>query len=402
MASVHPMLLLALALIPAARGATCAEGHVPDCSCSRVDLEDANARLVHGLLKRIVSTPFFAHFKVNLCSSCALWQDNPLCLLRDCAVCECENPPAWAWDVECGLPQVEQHLVLGTSPRIIAGWPPLSSSSEEVTSESEGVVVDLRENPERYTGYGGESAATVWKAVHSENCFQPPQQAGDGEVCLLPREQRVYNRLLSGIHASISLHIARKYCLERNSSSVGECAKWGLAPEVAAERVLRHPERVENLYAAFAILLRAVVKAGPAVSAAVPRDDPDFAEGLQEWERELFPEVQLWAATCPKTFAEEGLFLGPEAETVWEQVQHRLTHLAEIMKCVGCDRCKLWGSLQTLGLSTALRVLFQPGKQTELSRQEAVALVHTLERLSSSLQYVREFQQEELVAIITS
>mmetsp|Transcript_59421 Transcript_59421/g.173876 ORF Transcript_59421/g.173876 Transcript_59421/m.173876 type:complete len:426 (-) Transcript_59421:300-1577(-) len=376
----------------------CPAGNVSDCCCTFMELEDSNTRVVHGLLKRVVATPFFAHFKLNLCSKCSLWHDNPLCSLRDCAVCECEEPPAWAMDEGCGKPQVDRQLDLGVSPSIATGWPlALFPSGMEQSSDDEDVVVDLRLNPERYTGYGGESAARVWSAIHSENCFQPaqPDSAGQrkSEVCLLPREQRVYNRLLSGLHASISLHIARTYCLERNASTVGECARWGAALEVASERVLQHPDRLENLYAAFAMLLRAVVKAGPAVSAAVPKEDPEFAAGLQEWETEIFPEVQRMADACPKTFAEEELFAGPSGEALWDQVQGRLDHLAEIMKCVGCDRCKLWGTLQTLGISTALRVLFQFDSEVQLSRQEAVALVHTLERLSSSLVYVREFRQ---------
>ena len=68
----------------------------------------------------------------------------------------------------------------------------------------------------------------------------------------------------------------------------------------------------------------------------------------------------------------------------------------------GCDRCKLWGSLQALGMGTALKILFPvesteaegTGTRVELSRQEAVALVHTLERLSSSLIYADMFRHQ--------
>lgn len=28
------------------------------------------------------------------------------------------------------------------------------------------------------------------------------------------------------------------------------------------------------------------------------------------------------------------------------------------MDCVGCDKCRLWGKLQTQGLGTALKILF--------------------------------------------
>ncbi|KAM3338624.1 hypothetical protein P3S68_030710 [Capsicum galapagoense] len=28
------------------------------------------------------------------------------------------------------------------------------------------------------------------------------------------------------------------------------------------------------------------------------------------------------------------------------------------MECVGCEKCRLWGKLQVLGLGTALKILF--------------------------------------------
>ena len=34
------------------------------------------------------------------------------------------------------------------------------------------IYVDLTLNPERYTGYGGESATRIWNAIYEENCFR--------------------------------------------------------------------------------------------------------------------------------------------------------------------------------------------------------------------------------------
>lgn len=118
------------------------------------------------------------------------------------------------------------------------------------------VYIDLTENPERFTGYAGPSSARVWKAIYEENCFDivhrmtegcetcnnimnlgdsstkhrnpfahvPKDKAelhqfltdlaeeSDGsnedEVCL---EKRVYYRLISGLHSSISIHICDEW-----------------------------------------------------------------------------------------------------------------------------------------------------------------------------------------------
>lgn len=38
---------------------------------------------------------------------------------------------------------------------------------------AEGLYVDLLQNPERFTGYAGDSSSRVWKAIYEENCFSP-------------------------------------------------------------------------------------------------------------------------------------------------------------------------------------------------------------------------------------
>jgi ERO1-like protein alpha len=42
-----------------------------------------------------------------------------------------------------------------------------------VNDNQEGAqYVDLSLNPERYTGYKGDSAQKIWKSIYLENCFQ--------------------------------------------------------------------------------------------------------------------------------------------------------------------------------------------------------------------------------------
>jgi len=119
---------------------------------------------------------------------------------------------------------------------------------------TEGVYVSLVQNPERFTGYAGDHAHSVWREIYKENCFEmQPQtseeeeiltrnQLGQGpakndlEAVLLGRskgqrmtgtslaqeynqlqlentclEKRVFWRLISGMHTSISTHLAWDY-----------------------------------------------------------------------------------------------------------------------------------------------------------------------------------------------
>ena len=355
---------------------------VSDCCCTVGDLREANA-VVRPLLQRIVRTSFFSHFKMNLCSACELWQDSPTCMLRDCSVCECEAPPAWADQAEAA-----EECTASFDENVVS---PVSSSSamnKGWGGDDAAVVVDLRSNPERYTGYGGDSASRAWQEVHT-NCTIRPEEPCSPQLHV---EQRVWNRLLSGLHASISLHIAHDYCLKMDPDKIAECAEWGQNLDLARDRVLSSQQRVDNLHFTFALLLRAVIRAGERIAATAH----SFLEvGSDE---SLLPAVRSLGAvlgmSCPRrTFDESELFRGPEAAALKEQLEAKVKHLRDVMRCVGCDRCKLWGTMQALGVGTALKVLFGE-RDLALGRQEAVALVHTLERLSVSVAVADEMREQ--------
>jgi len=442
---------------------------VPECCCSFCELEQANRDIVYPLLKKVVETPFFSHFKIDLCSSCELWEDAPLCRMKDCSVCECEAPPEWSLNVP-ELPPTgpdpyvnenendcdgvaDDNVVTAVNSEVVDGWETstnnnlafgssglsflLDGNDDDDSESASGVgssgaqVVDLLKNPEGYTGYTGPSAEKVWSAIHSQNCFQVPAPSNidenkeeikaeikgetsnnskdkdneDDKYCFLSPEQRLYNRFISGLHSSISLHIAHSYCLEMDPHNVGECRLWGPNDDMAYDRVLSHPDRVENLYVAFSLLLRAVVKAEFAIAAAVPASDPVLEDSLSYWQESLLPELLALPEKAPLSFDESVLlntnnsnldsYSNDDLKRKRTELQRRFRELQSIVQCVGCDRCKLWGTLQTLGVGTALRILYHdPGRSDSihLTRQEAVALVNTLERLSSSLVFAQEFR----------
>lgn len=107
--------------------------------------------------------------------------------------------------------------------------------------------MDLVGNPERFTGYAGHDARKIWESIYQQNCFsflssgsqsskpQYPssfpsfghggssrslnimeqanndallQLANEEAVCL---EKRVFYRVISGMHTSISVHLCHAY-----------------------------------------------------------------------------------------------------------------------------------------------------------------------------------------------
>ena len=97
------------------------------------------------------------------------------------------------------------------------------------------------------------------------------------------------------------------------------------------------------------------------------------------------------------------MFAGGNARHLKEEIRNKFKNITRIMDCVGCERCKIWGKLQTTGIATALKILFSShddwssvpvinGKRFSLTRSEIVALFQSLCKLSNSLIYLTEFR----------
>ncbi|CAL5390856.1 unnamed protein product [Camellia sinensis] len=369
---------------------------VEDCCCDYETVDSINAEVLHPLLQELVTTPFFRYFKVKLWCDCPFWPEDGMCRLRDCSVCECpetefpeifKKPPRGlpSDDLVCqeGKPQATVDRTLDS--KAFRGWMEVDNpwTNDDETDNSEMTYVNLQLNPERYTGYAGPSARRIWDAVYSENC----PKYSSGEIC---QEKKVLYKLISGLHSSISIHIAADYLLDESTNL------WGKNLELMHDRVLRYPDRVRNLYFTFLFVLRAVTKAADYLEQA-EYDTGNHAEDLkaQSMMRQLLYNPKLQAA-CPLPFDEAKLWQGQSEPELKQQIQKQFRNISALMDCVGCEKCRLWGKLQVLGLGTALKILFSvndqnyPDQILHLQRNEVIALVNLLNRLSESVKLVNE------------
>jgi hypothetical protein len=119
--------------------------------------------------------------------------------------------------------------------------------------EDEGVYVDLIRNPEGYTGYSGEPANRIWKAIYDANCFDSKygKLAPEGESWENCIEKGLFYRIISGFHSSISCHIAYKYF--ENSKK-----EWIKNRILFEKMVGKHRDRIENLGILYLILAKAL------------------------------------------------------------------------------------------------------------------------------------------------
>eukprot|EP00262_Sarcandra_glabra_P006709 TRINITY_DN19203_c0_g1_i1.p1 TRINITY_DN19203_c0_g1~~TRINITY_DN19203_c0_g1_i1.p1 ORF type:complete len:449 (-),score=62.39 TRINITY_DN19203_c0_g1_i1:240-1586(-) len=373
-------------------------GIVEDCCCDYETVDTLNEEVLHPILQELVTTPFFRYFKVKLWCDCPFWPDDGMCRLRDCSVCECpesEFPEPFrnkksfiglsADNLMCqeGKPQATVDRTLDS--KVFRGWIEIDNpwTNDDETDNDEMTYVNLQLNPERYTGYAGASARRIWEAIYTENCPKYPS----GEFC---QEKRVLFKLISGLHSSISVHIASDYLLDEAISL------WGQNLELMYDRVLRYPDRVKNLYFTFLFVLRAVTKAADYLEQA-EYDTGNPTEDLktQSLVRQLLYDPKLDSA-CPLPFDEAKLWRGESGPELKQQIQKQFRNISALMDCVGCEKCRLWGKLQVLGLGTALKILFSVDGQDhldqplQLQRNEVIALVNLLNRLSESVRFVHE------------
>lgn len=323
---------------------------------------------------------------------------------------------------------------------------------DDESALAKGDYVSLVDNPERFTGYAGVGAQQVWEAIYRENCFskpsKEPQSTGQSallgafgnqqqmlaanqlrnvmkeqgvqqkvksaiakgtavarldpveldDTCL---EKRVFHRVISGMHASISTHLCWDYL---NQTS----GQWGPNLTCYEQRLHNYPERISNIYFNYALVMRAVGKLRQHI-----QDYSFCSEDPEQDQRTRSSVLRLASAlpSGPEIFDETVMFQDPDTVALKEDFRNRFRNVSRIMDCVGCDKCRLWGKLQTNGYGTALKILFEfdeydSSNDPPLRRTELVALINTMDRLSHSLMAIKEFRhlinEREGVASIDS
>eukprot|EP00191_Tetraselmis_sp_GSL018_P008154 CAMPEP_0177609656 /NCGR_PEP_ID=MMETSP0419_2-20121207/19234_1 /TAXON_ID=582737 /ORGANISM="Tetraselmis sp., Strain GSL018" /LENGTH=490 /DNA_ID=CAMNT_0019104653 /DNA_START=248 /DNA_END=1720 /DNA_ORIENTATION=- len=373
-----------------------------ECCCAPEEIEELNAYDVSPALDTLIHLPFFRYFKIQLYTECPLWPDDGQCMMETCAVAECEDgeiPLPWRMaekgeidmDVVCLLDKgrqdgseskqpVDTTLDAGVRMRLshVPDWRGVSNPwMVEEEDSGDFIYVDLQRNPEKNTGYKGEHARRVWGAIYGQKCFQ---NITGPEAC---QESRVFYKLVSGVHTSITTHTMPAHLL-----------KHRLGPEWAKPFV-------DNLLFSYLFTLRAVMKAGPLLK-QMTYDTGNPAEDAetQRLMRSLVDSPRLQIA-CPVPFDEGRMWRGEGSEKKKEELRLQLHNVTRAMDCVGCDKCKMWAKLRMLGVAAAFKILFSvedckgEGKSNELvlERNEVIALINLLAQFSSSIEAVRTMHE---------
>uniref|UniRef100_T1JKR4 Uncharacterized protein n=1 Tax=Strigamia maritima TaxID=126957 RepID=T1JKR4_STRMM len=377
------------------------QGQIDDCTCNVDTVDHYNNNKIYPRL----------YFRVNLLRPCPFWPDDSKCASEDCSIKPCEEemvPPGLKPNHHVkynelttnGATCAEDRLgYLNTSIRDgyieeFEKWRIHDDKQDNFCEfddeKSAGMqYVDLLLNPESYTGYKGPSAHQMQLGNNLEG------------LCL---EKRVFFRAISGIHASINIHLSANY-FTRDAFGSGS---WGpnineftrrFSPETTKGE---GPNWLKNLYFVYLLELRALAKATPYLKKEL------YFTGYEEKDqqvRQAMNDILVTANGFPNHFNESTMFAGKrrEAKKLKEEFKLHFRNISRIMDCVGCDKCKLWGKLQVQGLGTAFKILFSGDNRGfslnqmrkdkfQLQRTEIVALINGLGRLSSSIQILEKFR----------
>lgn len=371
----------------------CSQIITPTCNTTFSYIDELNKH-IRPFLTELVRTSFFKYFKLDLDKQCKFWNAQHFCATENCAV---EILPTEQYNWSEITNDNFKPSKLGEINR-----PTQSPASDVNTCEDldyshfdeghECVYVNLLDNPERFTGYGGSQSFDVWKAIYSENCFPNTNpftmtsRDDEPEKCT---EKILFYRLISGMHASIAVHLSNEY-LDANTG------KFYPNLEVFMERVGKFNDRLSNIYFNYALVTQAIVKLNEFFKLA---DLVSETEPLVSNEDPIGLLDSILPSLAETTLFDSSSLFNPDqvAPELKNEFRSRFKNVSAIMDCVGCDRCRMWGKLQTIGYGTALKILFEmedPNNMPILKfrRIELVALFNTFDRLSKSIEAINNFK----------
>lgn len=414
------------------------------CQCTVNQVANATASYFKERLLKLVETPLFR-----------VYAPYP------------DQPGKELYDVQCSIPEFEQHAKELSGMQLGCAIQQCGCSSAECNNDSwrhkpcfmqcredaekvkqsvgslaltkpvksDGghgpVQYDLLQNPEQFTGYGtlleDQSASKIWESLYTDKvCLTSCEEETESEPSAA---KRLVYRVVSGLHASVSTHISMHYGLYDGDGEPATKDNWGFARslhfgpwrELFDKRVGQHPKRIQNMHFVFALLARALHKLKPRLSLLLQSGSKacpscaahhDVTEHLLQ---QLVSPAEHVPGECKsvlEAFNTDALFRGNSSEVflLREDIKRRFSRMGHLMTCVGCDRCKLWGSLQFHAARVALGILldeaggenmqdardqFSIPRLAELRPNDVVALVNALAQLSKSIHQVKEWSHVE-------
>lgn len=206
--------------------------------------------------------------------------------------------------------------------------------------DQEAIGVNLEIAQQIYSGYK-KGAAEIWNEIYKT-----------------AQGNEILSKMISGVHYSIMIHMSIFYKYIFN--------EYWSNPLLYSHK--RNETYYQNLLFAYTMVIKAIKRLNNNYfKCSLQLDGND-----QKILKDLIEQVQGQDYDLPT-----GLRLG--------DYQKKFKKIFDILNCIECDKCKLWGMIQFDGVKTALDII--SGKTTQLKGRELVNLFQLFNKLGSSLIY---------------
>jgi len=320
---------------------------------------------------------FFRYFRVDISRDCPFQMNNALCTTKaKCQLtCECpldKLPQIWIKEdmrlkENLAFSPIKLYDVMKPHHTVGDPW-----SFDQINDSM--IYVDLQTDREMFTGYQGQN---IWKIIYEENCMSLSKECGADNILY---------KIISGMHASVSSQLSEYYVNFKDE-------KQTIVPNefMYYHKVGAFPERLRNLAFAIETLIRAFVRYIDLIE-AFSVDTGDFGEDMKT--KQLLQKLSNVLKNIKDIHFNQNQIFGQHISEPTQKAAYLqyFRNITQVMDCVDCVKCKVYGKMQVLGAGVALRIMLKEN-EIRLTRNELVAFVNTLNKWTESLQIVDRMQQ---------
>lgn len=232
-------------------------------------------------------------------------------------------------------------------------------------SDNDGYI-DLKKIKESYSP-GVRNSSRIWNDMYG-----------------IVKDDTLLTNILSGLHTSVSTHISLFHTKIFNSY---------FSHPVLYQSWFR-PEYKDNLHLLYSVITIAVANLGTNTG-TVEQDAIEFAHFLKEklvsvdLKNKFNKEVETGKSlnelhNLSKYSIEENFkLILKRSPKISKEAISKINDFVRNISCLNCEKCKLWGTIQTKGIKAAIKVL----NGMPLYKNEAIFLINLLRRLSTSIKY---------------
>ncbi|CZT98902.1 hypothetical protein PFAG_03342 [Plasmodium falciparum Santa Lucia] len=351
---------------------------------------EKDAYRAYPILKELKQKDYFRIFKVNLHLSCKVFlKGNEKCKeIKKCSVCECEQDEI-PYNFRTNEIEIIENKMTNEDLKKTFIESKLYKDILGIYAPSnEGFIsyVDLVYNSPSFTAYEGRN---IWNMIYKENCFQ-----NEKSEC---EEMNSFYKIISGMQSNIAV-LSSEYFYLKNDFLFGEIQinnkfnndyfknlNYDYSVTFFKEKIGLYPERIENLYFTFAILLRSMCRLKSLFKQC--KCNSGYEQNDKEAVRLLDDLLENFYHSCSSKE-----FLEPLFPQHGKDILSKFMNITNILDCVPCVKCRLHGKLKT----TALQIALVEGVSDEhigsLERNEITALINALYYFADSILIINKFE----------